>query len=111
MDKRLRSFLAVIAASAMACADDGAAPATFRQEVTLPAQVQSTVTCTASGASITIAGDLALEGLVAQLVMRNNAKGTHERVDDLGASLVVIPAGTRRDVVRTEAAGGRRGRR
>jgi hypothetical protein len=93
MDKRLRLFLVVVAVSGMACADNHVTTATFQQGVTLPAHVQSSVTCSASGTSVTI-GDLALEGLVAQIVMRNNEKGTHERIDDLAASLVVVPPGT-----------------
>lgn len=104
MNQRLRSWVLVVAVGGMACGGGGEVT-TIRQAVTMPAQVQSSVSCAPSGTSVTITGGLELAGLGAQVVMRNNEKGTHERTDDLGASLVLIPADARLEIPTATAQG------
>jgi len=79
------------------CAGDPT-PFTIQQSVSIPARVQGTIT-TAScsvgdGPTITLSGELSLGGLGANLIFRNNQKGTHEHVDELVASTLLIPADT-----------------
>ena len=76
------------------CAGSGADGMT--QTLTAEAEIGATFTvgtCSLSPAgSITLTGELALAGLDARLIFRNNQKGTHERTDDVTATTVVIPA-------------------
>jgi hypothetical protein len=46
----------------------------------------------ASGPTFTLTGELALGGLGANVIFRNNQKGTHEAVEELAASTVLLPA-------------------
>lgn len=73
-----------------ACAGDKTTA--IHQKVSVPADVQSTVTCTSDGTSITVSGELALDGLGAEVVFRNNVKGTHENTQELAASTVLVGA-------------------
>ena len=78
------------------CAGDPPAPFTIQQTVSFPARVQGTLT-TAScsfgdGPTITLSGELAFGGLGANLIFRNNQKGTHEHVEELLASTVLLPS-------------------
>lgn len=79
------------------CAGDPASPTvTIQQAVSLPARVQGTLTTAScavgSGPTFTLSGELALGGLGANVIFRNNQKGTHEHVDELAASTVLLPA-------------------
>jgi hypothetical protein len=52
----------------------------------------TTADCSNSGGpTITIDGDLRLGGLNANLIFRNNAKGTHEREEETEVSIVIVP--------------------
>jgi hypothetical protein len=73
-----------------ACSGGGDEAATIQRSVSVPAKVQSTVACQ-GGTNISISGGLVLDGLGAHVVMRNNEKGTHERSDELGTAVVLIP--------------------
>lgn len=45
------------------------------------------------GPYITLEGELGLGGVNARLIFRNNAKGTHEHIEDVTVDVVIIPAG------------------
>ncbi|HKA90483.1 MAG TPA: hypothetical protein VKE22_22630 [Haliangiales bacterium] len=65
--------------------------------MSLPARVQGTLTTAScavatTGPMITLTGELALGGMSANVVFRNNQKGTHEHIDEVAASTVLIPA-------------------
>lgn len=94
--RNARNLWTVLAVSLLVhgCAPDGTDSMT--QTITAEAQVGATFTvgtCSLSPAGqITLTGELALAGLDARLIFRNNQKGTHERTDDLAATTVLIPA-------------------
>jgi hypothetical protein len=94
---KTRSGLSILWALALGagCAGDPA-PFNIQQTVSFPARVQGTLT-TAScsfgdGPTITLSGELAFGGLGANLIFRNNQKGTHEHVEELLASTVLLPS-------------------
>jgi len=99
---RLRlGILSALALSA-GCAGEPA-PITIQQTVSFPARVQGTVTTAScsvgTGPTITLSGELALGGLGANLIFRNNQKGTHEHVEELATSTVLLPADATIDIV------------
>jgi len=93
---RSRIWMLPALALTTGCAGDPGSPVTIHQSVSIPARVQGTLTtasCTVgSGPTITLGGELALGGLAADVIFRNNVKGTHEHVDELAASTVLLPA-------------------
>jgi hypothetical protein len=103
------SFIAALAlAGALGCGDP--AGGSLAQTITVPAQARAAFvapTCTVGpGPSISLTGELALAGLGADLIFRNNQKGTHERVDELVAAMVLIPYGETIDVPAPALVGG-----
>lgn len=76
------------------CAGQGGAPATIQQTVTVPVRVSSALSvasCT-GGTKVSVTGELALGGLEAQIILRNNQKGTHEATQEADASAILVPA-------------------
>lgn len=74
-----------------------AAPGTLRADVPIPADAFLTIApaCTVGpGRVVTLRGQLELGGVDARLIVRNNVRGTHERFDDVAASVVLVPADT-----------------
>jgi hypothetical protein len=45
------------------------------------------------GPFLTLTGELRLGGINARLIFRNNAKGTHERIEQVEVDVVIVPAG------------------
>jgi hypothetical protein len=78
---------------ALACTGGGT-PATIQETVTVPARVQSTLSAAScsAGAAVNVTGELKLSGLEAEIILRNNQKGTHEHTEDAAASAVLVPA-------------------
>jgi hypothetical protein len=87
-----RHLLIAILAAAAGCSGSSP-PSMIEQAATVPATVTSTVsaTCTA-GTTVRVTGELALGGLSAEIILRNNAKGTHEATEEAAASAVLVPA-------------------
>src|SRR5262252_2104866 len=85
------SFLLAVASCAGRSSDS------FAQTITAPATVQATFTAATCAVgpdgSIQLAGALTFDGLDARIIFRNNQKGTHENVQYLTATTVVIPNG------------------
>src|ERR1043165_2049852 len=90
--ERMTRFMP-IAIMLAACAGDKS-PATIQQKVSVAAAIDSTVTSAscASGATVDLSGELKLGGLAADLILRNNAKGTHEATEEADASAGLIPS-------------------
>ena len=54
----------------------------------------STSSCDNSpGPFITLSGEIALSGINARLIFRNNVRGTHTRTEDVVVDVVILPAG------------------
>jgi hypothetical protein len=58
------------------------------------------------GPFITLSGDLTLGGINAQLIFRNNVKGTHENTEEVVVSVVLIPAGDKIQFAKQPPQGG-----
>jgi hypothetical protein len=58
------------------------------------------------GPEITIDGDLRLGGLSANLIFRNNEKGTHEHDEKTEVSIVIVPAGSPVEIPKPPPLGG-----
>ncbi len=65
--------------------------------LSLPADASVDVTtgsCTNNpGPFITLSGEIALGGINARLIFRNNVKGTHTHTEDVTVDVVILPAG------------------
>ena len=65
--------------------------------LSLPADASVTVTtgsCDNSpGPFITLSGEIALGGINARLIFRNNVRGTHTHTEDVTVDVVILPAG------------------
>jgi hypothetical protein len=63
----------------------------------MPAHIQATATASGCennpGPFITLTGEISLGGLTAELIFRNNEKGTHEHTEETTVSVVVVPEG------------------
>src|SRR6266567_7470640 len=88
-----RSTVMLALGAALGCSG-GRTPATIQQTVTMPVRVDTTLSaasCT-GGTTVQVSGQLALGGLAAEIILRNNQKGTHEATEDAAASAVLVPA-------------------
>ena len=67
----------------------------------------SAADCSNSGGpQITIDGNLVLDGLGANLIFRNNRRGTHERYEETEVSIVIVPADTPLEIPKPPPLGG-----
>lgn len=60
---------------------------------TMSATPQANGCTNATGPFITLNGELALEGINARLIFRNNTKGTHEAAEDVTVDIVLLDEG------------------
>jgi hypothetical protein len=69
----------------------------FTTNFTMPTQLQGSITASdcqnAPGPQITFEGALALDGLGAQLIFRNNEKGTHTHTEEFKANSTLLKPG------------------
>ena len=70
------------------------------------AEVTSGGCDSSGGPEITIAGDLRLGGLSANLIFRNNRRGTHEHYEETEVSIVIVPNGSSIELPKPPPLGG-----
>ena len=79
-------------------------------DLDLPAGVSLSVTgdgCTNNpGPTITLSGELAVSGLNALVIFRNNLKGTHEAIRESSATIEIIPSGMTVQIPKQPVLGG-----
>src|SRR5262249_16325260 len=78
----------------LAACSGGKPSATIHETVSVAAAIDSTVTSAscANGATVDLSGQLTLGGLTADLILRNNQKGTHQATQEAAATAVLVPA-------------------